>query len=64
MAAPVAMMRTTPNRLIRCPVTNPGRNIPTTCHWITSLMFSWLKTTVFNVPMVTGVTTIRKFITT
>ena len=33
--APTAMIGNTPKRLIRCPVKNDGRNIATTCHWIT-----------------------------
>ena len=32
---PATMIVSTPKRLIRSPVTNPGAYMPTTCHWIT-----------------------------
>ena len=34
-ATPATMIVSTPKRLIRSPVTNPGAYMPTTCHWIT-----------------------------
>ena len=33
--APTSMIRGAPNRAIKCPVKNEGRNMPTICAWIT-----------------------------
>ena len=55
---PVAMIRTAPKRAIRLPVTSPGRNMPITCHSITSAVDdhgSW------HISIASGVATISRF---
>ncbi|MNL88391.1 hypothetical protein D3C87_2180710 [compost metagenome] len=57
---PVPMMGSTPNRLMRWPVTKPGANMPITCHSSTSAEASKSKP---HTCMASGVAAISRFIT-
>ncbi len=59
-STPARITGSTPKRLIRSPVTNPGAYMPTTCHWITNAAAAkgcWQKL------IARGVATISRFIT-